>query len=525
MPTILEALELADAAQRQGDRARAEFIYAQILRAVPNEPRALNALGVLAYEAGKLDAADGYLSQAIAAFPGDPSFHNNLNLVRRAQGRPIEAAECCRRALALAPRVPQLHSNLGIALKDSGALAESVPCFERAIELQSDYADAHYNLANALTKLHRLAEAEAAYRRALELAPNQWDIHNNLGTLCELQGRYDEAMASYERALELNAEAPEVHRNQAMIRLRDGNFREAWQDYEWRWRWAMPQYAVPEFPEPKWNGEPLAGRTILVRAEQGIGDIIQFLRFLPALKQQGARVLFECAPKLHALLSTAPGMDRIVPDEGEPEPVDYGISLLSLPAVFGTTLETLPAQVPYLFAEQARIERCRKLLRNEGKLNVGIGWQGNPFYTGDYYRSIPLREYAPLAACSGVQLYSLQKGHGQEQLGELAEPMGIIDVAAELDNEGRTFVDTAAMMKNLDLVITSDTSMAHLAGALGVEVWVALQYSPNWRWLIERSDCPWYPTMRLFRQPRFADWSGVFDRIAVALAARAAASR
>ena len=515
MPTLPEALSLAQQALERGDRARAQFIYQQILQAAPEEPNALNGLGTLAYRDGQWDAAENYHRRAIAIFPDEPAFHNNLHLVYLQRGRAHEAVACCRRALELAPDSPELHNNLGVALKETGALVAAVASFERAVQLRPTYADAHYNLANTLAPLHRLEEAESAYRRALQLAPSDGATHNNLGALLQLQGKFSDAMACYEAALHDRTDFAEAHRNLALLRLLLGDFAQGWPEYEWRWK--IPGVSRTHDALPRWEGKSLAGRTVLLGCEQGLGDTVQFVRYAPLLQQAGARVVLECPPHLHALLTTAPGIDQLVVPGAVSEAIDDRLPLLSLPAFFGTTLATIPAPVPYLFAEPERVAHWRREWSAVRELKVGIAWQGNPAFPGDAYRSVPLECFAPLAACDHVKWYSLQKGHGCEQLPPLAERLSIVDLGSSLDEAGRAFVDTAAVMKNLDLVMTSDTSIAHLAGALGVPVWVALPFSPNWRWLLERDDSPWYPTMRLFRQSRFGNWDDVFASLAAEL--------
>ena len=409
------------------------------------------------------------------------------------------------------------HNSLATLVKQSGRLEEALAGFRRAIELAPEYAEAHYNLAGALVALHRLDEAEKSYRRAIELRPSDCDIHNNLGTLLELQGRVDEAMACYERALQIDPNSPGVHRNRAMLRLLLGDYEQGWPEYEWRWQ--MPGNPRPPCPQPPWLGEPLDGGTILLISEQGLGDTIQFVRFAPLVKQRSrARVVLLCPRAWHALLSTAPGLDALAAEDDKQEPFDRYAPLLSLPANLGTRIETIPTFDHYLSAEPARVAAWRERLSDRGACRVGIAWQGSPYFTGDYYRSIPLEHFLPLAACPGVKLFSLQKNFGSEQLAALAGQGGIVDLGPSLDAEGSAFVDTAAVMLNLDLVITSDTSICHLAGALGVPVWVVLQYKPNFRFFLERDDNPWYPSMRHFRQPRFGDWSGDFQQIAAALA-------
>lgn len=512
MPTISEALTLAHEAMHSGDHARAGQVYRQILAAAPEQPNALHGLGILAYQAGRFAEAEAHLRRTIAANPNDPSPHNNLNLVLRSLGRPAEAVACCQRALELAPQMPELHNNLGIVQKETGAFEPALASFHEAIRLKADFADAHYNLANTLLKLCRLDEAERSYRRSIELEPRDWQAYNNLGSLLQLEGRFPEAMACFDAALARQGQSAQVRRNRAMLQLLEGQWAEGWTEYEWRLQ--MPDVKTPRHPQPRWQGQPLAKRTILVCAEQGLGDSIQFIRYAPLVKQAGAdRVLFECPPPLHALLGRVAGVDRTIAS-GRGESFDFYIPLLSLPAVFHTTLETIPSGGRYLAADPGRVLKWRGRIEGVPGFKVGIAWQGNPDVFGDEYRSAPVAQFEPLAQCPGVTLISLQKGHGVEQLAPLADRLGIVDLGSQLDLGPDAFVDTAAVMVHLDLVITTDTAIAHLAGALGVPVWVALQLAPNWRWLLRRTDSPWYPSMRLFRQSRLAAWDELFARMA-----------
>jgi tetratricopeptide (TPR) repeat protein len=512
VPTLSEALNLAQQALDSGDHAQAQFVYQRILQAAPDEPNALNGLGVLALHADRLDEAEDYLRRAILASPRDASILGNLSELHRRHGRADEAIACCRQALELAPDWPLLHSNLGVVLKQQEQFEQAVASFSRALELNPNLAEVHYNLANTLVKLDRLDLAEASFRRALELTPSDPETHNNLGNILETQGRLAEAIAHFDTALRHRWDFAEAHRNRSLLRLSLGNYAEGWPEYEWRLR--VPGTLVPNFPMPRWQGEPLSGRTILLTVEQGLGDTIQFVRYAPLVKERGGRVVLRCQDAVNALLARSPGIDLIATAEAEPEALDYQCPLLSLPAVLGTTLETIPATIPYLFAQAERVAHWRQKLADVRELKVGIAWQGSPTYGADRYRSIPLEKFAPLAACPGVRLFSLQKGYGHEQLAPLAEQWNIVDLGTSLDEGTGAFVDTAAAMMNLDLVITSDTSIAHVAGALGVPVWVALQFSPSWRWLLERDDSPWYPTMRLFRQSRFGNWEDVFADMA-----------
>jgi len=514
---------MAEQALAATELAQADFIYQRILEAAADEPHALNGRGVVAYRQGRLDEAGNFFRQAIAKFDDNPSFHNNLHLVYYRQKRDTEALAAVRRAIELAPQLPQLHNNLGNTLKQAGQPDAAVAALQQACTLAPDYADAWYNLGNTLVELDRLDEAEAAFRRAMALAPGDMETETNLGSLLKVRGKLDEALALCDAVLAKRDDLPEVHRNRATLRLLMGDYRQGWPEHEWRSRAADAERF--NIAVPHWQGEPLADKTILLIGEQGLGDVLQMVRYAALVKQRGATVWLQSAETLFPLLRETRGIDRLIsPSDPARQSADFHIGLFSLPTIFETTLETIPAREPYVFADRQRVERWRETLNGgpgrtgDGRRKVGIAWQGNPKFAGDRYRSVPLRELAPLAAVSDVRLIALQKNHGLEQLTEQTQPFAVEQLGPTLDNEGHAFVDTAAVMMSLDLVVTTDTAIAHLAGALGVPVWVALQETPNWRWLIDREDSPWYPTMRLFRQQKLGQWSPVFERIAEELA-------
>ena len=339
------------------------------------------------------------------------------------------------------------------------------------------------------------------------------------------QGKIEAAMARFEETLHLDPNYASARWNRAAVWLLQGDFERGWAEYEWRW--TQPDFGHRRFVQPAWDGSPLAGKTILLYAEQGIGDTLQFVRYVPLVQERGGRVILQCPLQLMKLLATLPGIERLVVKDDPLSAFDVHAALLSLPAIFHTSLDNVPASVPYLQANADLIEHWRKELAKSDVdyrtfasgpvFKIGITWQGNPAFKDDRYRSIPLARFERLASVPGVQLISLQKGPGIEQLQELGERFPILDLGNRLDEDSGPFMDTAAVLKNIDLVISSDTALPHLAGALGVPVWVALPLVPDWRWLLEREDCPWYPTMRLFRQTKLGCWQNVFERIAETL--------
>ncbi len=408
-----------------------------------------------------------------------------------------------------------MHYNLGNVLQDQRKLDEAIACYGRALELKPGFAETHSNLGNALREQGKLDEAVACCRRALELKPENIEAHNSLGDALKDQKKLEEAIACYRRALELKPDSVEIHNNLGLTRLLLGDFEQGWSEYEWRYR--SKELAPRSFAQPLWDGSPLEGRTILLHMEQGLGDTLQFIRYASPIKKSGGRVALACPSSLVGLLSRCPDIDCLASQASNLPDVHVQASLLRLPIILKTSLKTVPADVPYLFADPQLIDYWRQELNEPSARKIGIAWQGNPAYPQDQQRSIPLAHFTPIARLQGVKLFSLQKGFGTEQLDAVKDQMTVVDLGSRLDLAGATFADTAAVMKNLDLVITSDTAIAHLAGALGVPVWVAIAFVPDWRWLIQREDSPWYPTMRLFRQPDPGNWQAVFQRIAAEL--------
>jgi hypothetical protein len=451
-------------------------------------------------------------------------------------GRLPEAAEICRRILDVEPEHVGArsllesiarHRNLqaaqhclvqGNALAREGKSAEAVACCRQAVELAPDFAPAHNNLSVLLRSQGNWDEAVACGRRALELEPDHAEVHYNLGAALQERGDLDDALACYRKAVELKADFADGHMGLAGIHLLRGDFRQGWLEYEWRWR--TKQVPPRPFRQPLWDGGSLAGKTILLYPEQGLGDVIQFIRYAPLVKRLGATVIVECQKPLLPLLATCAGIDRLVGQGDQLPPFATHSPLLSLPRIFQTSLDKMPAAGPYLFAAPALIESWRKKLSDLPGYKIGIHWQGRPGQGPWRVRNIPLRQFAPLAEIPGVRLISLQKGAGCEELAQVREHFPVVELGDEVDQAAGAFMDTAAIIKNLDLVITCDTALAHLAGALGAPVWVALPRVPEWRWLLDRSDSPWYPTMRLFRQKALGDWPSVFAEIRRALGER-----
>jgi Flp pilus assembly protein TadD len=496
------------------DEAAASFRRALELR--PRQADVHNNLGVTVAQQGNLEEAAASFRQALRLKPDYAAAHNNLGNVFREQGKMKEAGACYQQALRLNPGNAEAHNNLGIVYTELARHDEAIASLQQALRLRPTYAEAHNNLAIALRDRGDLEAAVASYQQAIRLKPNYADAYNHLGMVLMELGRMDEARAAFDQALQIRPDFPEARGNRGMVRLVQGDLERGWPEYEYRWR--CRGFVTRTLPQPQWDGSPPAGRTILLHAEQGLGDTLQFVRYVPLVKERGGTVLLETPAALHKLLATLPAVDRLLVS-GEPlPPFDVHAALLSLPYLFHTTLETIPNQIPYLAADAGLVEHWRRELAHLHEFKVGINWQGNPKNPTQHIRAIRLAHFAPLARVPGVRLISLQKGAGTEQLREVAGRFSVTELGSQVDEAAGAFMDTAAIMKNLDLVVSSDTSVAHLAGALGVPVWVAIPTATDWRWLLGREDTPWYPTMRLFRQSEWGNWEKVFERMAAALA-------
>ncbi|HYC03489.1 MAG TPA: tetratricopeptide repeat protein [Azospirillaceae bacterium] len=466
-----------------------------------------------AFAAGRYAEAAALFQAAATACPGHPTISFNLALALRGAGRSAEALSLFRSLDAARPDHPPTLFQLATMLADLGRPAEAVPVLERLVSVRPDHPQAAFTLGNLLMAQNRPCRAERAFSIAVALDPASAAGVNNLGAAIMAQRRPHAATAYYRRAARLAPDCPEYHKNLGASLLMTGRFEEGFREYEWRrrqavWRWNRP------FPgAPAWQGGALAGRTILVQFEQGLGDTFQFARYFALLRAMGARTLFECQPILTRVLASVPGIDRLVAP-GEPlSDVDCQASLMSLPLLCRTTVGTIPGGVPYLRAEPALAAAWRQRL-DAGQFNVGIHWHAN-----GPERSIPLRRFAGLAAVPGVQLHSLQQGQGLEQRAALRSE---VPFASEVE-AGRlapadAFVDEAALIAGLDLVVCCDSAVAHLAGAMGVPVFLVLPWLADWRWMLDPVATPWYPRTTLFRMGRPDDWEGVMQRIVAAVA-------
>jgi len=464
-----------------------------------------------AYRAtGKLEDAIASYRLALALKPDYAEAHKNLGIALWEQGKLAEAIACFRQALNLKPDYAEAHNNLGIALWDQGKLAEAIACYCQALALMPNLVEAHYNLGNALSEQLLLEEAAACYRQALALNPDDPMAHNNLGNVLFDQGKVAEAIACFRQALALKPDYVHAHAGLGLALLRAGDLSHGFTEYEWRWRVKQfeRQCAGLILPQPFWDGSELNGRTILLYAEQGFGTTIQFIRYAPLVARRGGRVIVACQPELVRLLASVAGIAQVV-SEREPLPdFDLHASFLSLPRIIGTTLETIPSQCPYLSPPESSSVKVEA--PPDVRLKVGIVWAGLPIHRNDRNRSCPLSYFLELAELPGVAVYSLQKQPRATGLGEVTPGMPVYNLSDQIGD----WADTAAAICQLDLVLTVDTGVAHLAGALGRPVWVLLPHvGVDWRWMDRRADSPWYPSMKLFRQKVPGDWPGLFARV------------
>jgi Flp pilus assembly protein TadD len=471
--TLDQALKIAFQHYEAGRLRQAEQVCRLILAKQPTHADTLNLLGVVAFGTGRTDLGLDLIRRAIVVNPASAEYQTNLGNLLRTVGQTTAAIEAYGNAIKLRPEMAEAYSNLGNALSDQGDLEKAIDCHQTAIRLNPNLLEAYSNLGNTLTDL----------------------------------GQPDEAIAAYRAALALKAYHPAVRANLAMCLLLKGDYAAGWREYEWRWGFE----GLADGSRPIWDGNELNGRTILLRAEQGLGDTIQFIRYLPLVAARSGRVVVECQPELIGILKQIASVALWIP-MGDPLP-DYDVwrPLLSLPSVFGTTLDNIPRLAPALKASADATENFRRVLAScpDGP-KVGLVWAGRSEHKNDRNRSIALSVMAELANVPNVHFVSLQKGPAAAQAREIASTFQLIDLTDQLQD----FADTAALIENLDLVISVDTSVAHLAGAMGKPVWLLLPFAPDWRWMTDRSDSPWYPSMRLFRQSRIGDWSDVIPHVA-----------
>jgi tetratricopeptide (TPR) repeat protein len=541
-----ELLKTGLALHQQGKVAGASRCYEKILRIDRKNFAGNYFLGLTCGQTGQYRKAAELLGRAIAINPEMPEAHYNRGTALLELKEYADAEECFAAAVELKPDYAVAWFNRGDSLRSLERYEEALAAYDMAVALRPDHVDAHYLRGLVLDKLNRFEAALTSYDQAIALDPDYIEAWANRGTallflnrheesLASFEeavrldpadarswsnrgnallalARFDDALASYDKAIEVeDGDFPEGIFNRSIARLLLGDLDQGFNDYEWR-RHKQSPIGNRNFGKPLWLGaQELSGKTILIHDEQGLGDTIQFCRYLPLLEKRGARVLFAPKPSLTALMSSMRSAAEMVHDQDKCPPFDVQCPLMSLPHAFATELPSIPNEVPYLFAEPERVARWANRI-GRGKLTIGVCWQGS-VRRFDRGRSFSVTEFKAISKLPGVHLISLHKGVGESQLEDLPADMAIEVLGEDFDASEQAFLDTAAIMASCDLIISSDTAVAHLAGALGRPTWVALRHVPDWRWLLDRADSPWYPTMRLFRQSREGEWDSVFQEM------------
>jgi tetratricopeptide (TPR) repeat protein len=579
---VTPLIDAALAAHRAGQLDTAEPLYRQVLTLDPGHAQALHYFGILHYQRGQYDDAASLMSRALKLDRHDAACWSNRGLVAAALGHLDEATICYDQALQLQPDFADARNNFGVALQAQGSLNEALEQFRLALASNPAMIDAHLNIGTVLSKLGGFDEALASYRDALALDPTMAEAHFNAGNAYQAQGRHNAAIASFERALALRADYAEAHvnlgsligrlgdyagaethyrravalrpspthlvclggslaaqgrmdeeevfyrqalaldphyadahQNLAWLLLKRGDYKRGWAEFALRWRQRdYDAIAVPGVAE--WHGEPLDRRRLLVVGEQGFGDHFQFLRFVSVLQQRGAMVDLCVREPLLSLVERIPGVNRAFSGKPDGE-YDFWVPMMGVPSCVGTELSTIPAELPYLFADKAKVKAWSKRVGpvNRSKRKVGLVWAGSPTFGNDRYRSMTLADLSALSELKNIVWYALQKGPAHAQLADAPPSFRAHDFTADLTS----FEETAALIMLLDLVIAVDTGVAHLAAGLGKPVWLLLPANSDWRWLETRSDTPWYPGMKLFRQKKVGDWGAVVAEVAEALQA------
>ena len=482
---------------------------------------------------GRFVESEACSREALRLQPDNIDVLNELSVAVWRQGRAEEAEQICRDACRLKRDDFRIWTGLGLALMDQGRTDEAAESFRAALRIQPAAFHARMNLGIVLSNQGDFEAAMDSLWEAFELCPDSPDALQNIGMNLARVGRWKEAIVFYEHALQLRPEFPEVHRNLAYALLQGGDYQRGWPELEWRWK--CKPHPGCRINRTFWNGDQFCDQTILLHYEQGYGDTLQFIRYAPLVKQRGGRVAMLCQPALLRLIARCEGIDLAFDGTSYEPDCHIQAPLMSLPAIFGTTLSTIPARVPYLNADPVLVDHWRSVLtrvlgpdleteactrggsgpgRGDRPFLIGIAWQGRPENAGDHWRSFPLAQFAHLAGLPGVRLISLQVDHGTEQIPALEGRFPVIELPGL---RGGDFSETAAVIRLLDLVISPDSAVAHLAGGLGARVWVPLSYIGEWRWFARREDSPWYPSLRLFRQTKLGDWGPVFRRMAEVL--------
>lgn len=509
-------VEKARAAHGEGAWARAEKQYKAVLERDPRHAEALHLLGLLNYQTGRSAQALRYMAEALKGNARSADLLSDRGLVLHALGRTEEALASFDEALAITPADPDLLNKRGVAFLHLGRLREAVDAFDQALARDPAHIDALGNRGNAMLKLNEPEEAIAGYDAAIRINGSTARLLTNRAHALKRLDRLEEALADLRQALSIDPNHAEASFELGMVQLALGDFENGWASYERRWGTGAFAEHRRKFSSPLWTGhQPLSGRTILLHAEQGFGDTIQFVRYAPLVAERGAKVVLEVQPELARLMARVPGVDHVLARGDKLVSFDFHCPLMSLPLVFKTTAATVPASIPYIDPDAADVATWAEQLP-AGKPRVGFCWAGKASHRNDINRSIPLARFARLLDNPEIDFVNLRVGSSDDERTLLRDRSNVFDGMDSL----KDFVDTAGLMKQLDLVVSVDTSVAHLAGALGVPTIVLLPFAADFRWLRAGDESAWYPGMRLFRQPRLKDWDSVIDAAREHLARR-----
>jgi tetratricopeptide (TPR) repeat protein len=510
---IDKGIELILKYYHEGNLVQAEKISRKILRKKPDTPDVLHLLGIIRYQLRDFDSGIKHIEKALHINPNLIEAYNNLGNIYQEIKQPEKAIQCYRKALQLDPFLAKTYYNLGIALQDTKQTDEAVSCYLKAIQLNTHTPGLYNNLGLAQQEKGQFDKAISSYKKALHIDQSFVEALYNLGNVFNELGQYYEAIHSYQKAIKLNPDYVEAHYNLSLVLLLTGDFRHGWEEYKWRWK--LKDRETYRYSRPLWEGA-VNDKTILLHAEQGFGDTVQFIRYAPLVAERCKNVIVKCQKELASLLQTVEGITQVfVKDDQLPE-FDFHCPLLNLPSIFSTTISNIPSKAPYIACDSKSIAKWKdKLLQNGPGIKIGLVWSGNPKHKKDHKRSCSLEMFSPLADVDKATYYSLQKGKAATEADDPANGLKVINYTEDIHD----FTDTAGFIENLDLIISVDTAVAHLAGALGKPVWTLLPYSPDWRWMLDREDSPWYPAMRLFRQTEPGNWDGVIQHVKESLKA------
>ena len=506
-----------------GQLEQAKRKYQEILDTNPQHADSSHLLGLVEYQYGNYVKAIEHIQQAVLISPEQPVFLNNLGNVLKEMGELDRSVQAYQQALEVAPEDAEIHNNLGVTLKEMGELDRSVQAYQQALEINPQYAEAHNNLGNVLKEMDRLDESIRAYQQALEINPKYAPAYSNLGNTLDAKGELDQSIHAYQQALKINPQYAEAHKNLSLSYLKLGNFKQGWEEYQWRWK--CDEFAAEnrkDFPQPMWDGSSLDGKSILIWQEQGTGDCIMFASLLVELQDHAQKIFVETEyrllpllersfPTIHFHTAQIPSTPQLLSTT-----IDFQSPIASLPRWFLTNEEDFPKRHSYLKASDHITQKCRNKYQQlaEGKTLVGISWNSMNKSVGKQ-KSAPLEQLEPLLSLNDCFFINLQYEYGDLalELDQFVNDTGISIYCDTEINPLESLDDFAAQVAALDLVITISNTTAHMAGALGKSVWTLLHYGADWRWLTNRSDTPWYPSMTLFRQSRQGDWSNVVQQV------------